>query len=182
MSDTATAVSERDAHIARLRELIKDIDFAMLTTVDDDGSLRSRPMSANKEVEFDGDLWFFTYASSHKVDEIEREHQVGVSFADPKTQRYVSLSGRASLVRDKRTIEALWKPELKAWFPAGTDEPNIALLKVSVHKAEYWDAPSSIAAHVFSLVKAAATGTPAAPGENEKIRFDDAASATTTAA
>ena len=40
----------------------------MLTTVDEQGYLRSRPMSNNREVEFDGDLWFFTYGSSHKVD------------------------------------------------------------------------------------------------------------------
>jgi len=165
----APGTPEHEAHLKTLREIVKDIDFAMLTTLDDDGTLRSRPMSSNKEIEFDGDLWFFTYASSHKVDEVEREHQVGVSFADPKTQRYVSMSGAATLVRDKAKIEELWQPHLKAWFPKGTDEPDIALLKVNVSKAEYWDAPSSFVAHAVGLVKATLTGTPASGGENEKL-------------
>ncbi|RKJ18325.1 general stress protein, partial [Butyricicoccus sp. 1XD8-22] len=41
-----------------LKELIKDIDIAMLTTATEEG-LVSRPMKT-QEVEFDGDLWFFT--------------------------------------------------------------------------------------------------------------------------
>ena len=155
--------------IAKLRDLIKKIDFAMLTTCDDDGTLRSRPMSTNGEVEFDGDLWFFTHASSHKVEEIERRPQVCASFARPDKQEYVSMSGRAELVLDKNKIKEMWKPELKAWFPDGPDDPDVALLKVHVSKAEYWDAPSSLAAHVFGLVKATLTGKPATPGEDVKV-------------
>ena len=158
-----------DEALAKLRALIKKIDFAMLTTCDDDGTLRSRPMSTNGEVEFDGDLWFFTRASSHKVEEIERRPQVCASFADPGKQNYVSMSGRAELVRDTNKIKELWKPELKAWFPDGTNDPDIALLKVHVSKAEYWDAPSSLVAHVFGLVKATVTGTPAPSGEDVKV-------------
>ena len=81
--------------LEKLRDLVKGIDFGMLTTVDEDGSLRSRPMSTNGEVEFDGDLWFFTYGNSHKVDEIRRERHVNVSFADPKRNTYISMSGTA---------------------------------------------------------------------------------------
>ena len=51
-----------------LRELIKDIDTAMLTTVSDEG-LVSRPMKT-QEVEFDGDLWFFTKKETNKFKEI----------------------------------------------------------------------------------------------------------------
>ncbi len=91
------------------------------------------------------------------------------AFADPKSQTYVSLSGRAELVRDKAKIEELWEPALKAWFPKGVDEPDIALLKINADQGEYWDAPSSVVAHVFSLAKVAVTGQPAHPGENEKV-------------
>ena len=47
--------------IKKLGELIKDIRIAMLTTVDEDGSLRSRPM-ATQDAEFDGVLWFMVGA------------------------------------------------------------------------------------------------------------------------
>ena len=160
---------EQTEEIKKLREMIKKMDIGMLTTTDEDGTLRSRPMSTNGEIEFDGDLWFFTYGNSHKVLEVKHDPQVNVSFSSPENQRYVSMSGTAQLVRDKKKIEELWKPELKAWFPKGTDEPDIALLKVNVHKAEYWDSPSSMVAHAIGLVKALATGTTYDGGENKKI-------------
>lgn len=164
-----TDSQDRNQTIKKLRELIKDIDIGMLTTIDEDGTLHSRPMSTNSEVEFDGDLWFFTYASSHKVLEIEQHQQVNVSFADPKAQTYVSMSGIAQLVRDRNKIQELWKPQLKAWFPKELEEPDIALLKVNVEKAEYWDAPSGFVAHTIGLVKAITTGEKAKVGENEKV-------------
>lgn len=160
---------EQSEEVKKLREMIKEMDIGMLTTTDEDGTLRSRPMSTNGEIEFDGDLWFFTYGNSHKVLEVKHDPQVNVSFSSPENQRYVSMSGTAQLVRDKKKIEELWKPELKAWFPKGTDEPDIALLKVNVHKAEYWDSPSSMVAHAIGLVKALATGTTYDAGENKKI-------------
>lgn len=157
-----------DVH--KLGDLIKDIDFGMLTTMDEDGSLRSRPMSVNGKVEFDGDIWFFTYGNSHKVIEAENHPQVNVSFTDINKQNYVSLSGTAELVRDKAKIEELWLPELKAWFPEGVDTPDIALLKINGQKAEYWDGPSSMISHAVALLKGMAGESPDI-GENKKINL-----------
>ena len=126
-------------------------------------------MSNNRDVEFDGDLWFFTSASEPKVEEVGRHPQVNVSFARPDKQHYVSVSGRARLVRDRRKIEELWNPAYKAWFPDGLEDPDLALLKVTAEKAEYWDGNSSVVAHLVGLVKAAATGTSYQGGENEKV-------------
>jgi general stress protein 26 len=166
-----TTSTDRNEQIKKLRELVKDIEIGMLTTIDEDGTLHSRPMSTNGQVESDGTLWFFTYASSHKVTEVEQHQQVNVSFSAPSKQRYVSMSGTAQLVQDRNKIQELWKPELKAWFPNELDEPDIALLKVNVVKAEYWDAPSGWVAHTIGLVKAIATGEKASSGENEKINL-----------
>jgi general stress protein 26 len=147
--------NDRKESIAKLNELIKDIEIAMLTTYDQDGSLHSRPMATQK-VEFDGLLWFFTRASSHKVQEIEREHHVNLAYSAPDKQRYVSVSGMARLVKDRPKMEELWNPVYKAWFPDGLDDADLALLKVSVEHAEYWDSPSSFAAQVIKFVKARA--------------------------
>jgi general stress protein 26 len=164
--------TERDQNVKKLAQMIKGIDFGMLTTVDDAGTLRSRPMSVNGNVEFDGSVWFFTFGSSHKVLEAQHHPQVAVSFSDPKNQNYVSLSGTAELVRDKAKIEELWTPSLKSWFPQGVDTPDIALLHVTAHKGEYWDAPASAVAHIFGLVKSLATGQPALVGEDKKVTLD----------
>jgi general stress protein 26 len=154
--------------VQKLGKLIKGIKVAMLTTQDDDGTLRSRPM-ATQQAEFDGTLWFFTQASSHKVDEIDREHNVNLSYADAGDNRFVSISGRARLVRDKGKIDELWSPVLKAWFPKGKDDPDVALLRVDVEKAEYWDAPSSTLVKLVGFAKAVVKGQPYAPGENRKL-------------
>ncbi|HXS01125.1 MAG TPA: pyridoxamine 5'-phosphate oxidase family protein, partial [Pyrinomonadaceae bacterium] len=95
------AAQTREDDLQKLRELVKDIDFCMLTTVDEGGDLHSRPMSSNGDIDEDGDIWFFTNSSSHKVSEIARLPKVNVSFADPDNQRYVSVSGTGQLFRDQ---------------------------------------------------------------------------------
>lgn len=163
------ASDDRAAQLAKMRDLVKDINFCMLTTIAEDGTLHSRPMASNKQIDDNGDLWFFTYASSYKVDEVSRDQNVNASFAAPDKQSYVSISGKAELVRDRQKIEEHWTPDLKAWFPKETDEPDIALLKVSAERAEYWDAPAGIVAKTIGFVKAATTGQPAGSGEHEQL-------------
>src|SRR2546421_1567661 len=99
----------RDGAVKKLGKLIKGIDFAMLSTVCPDGTIHSRPMST-QQVEFDGDLWFFTGLDSGKVHEIRNDQHVNVSYADPKDNRYVSVSGRATIVRDREKAKQLWSP------------------------------------------------------------------------
>ena len=159
---------KHDDDIEKLARLIKGIRCAMLTTVDQDGTLRSRPMET-QNTDFDGALWFFTDAGAPKVDEINREHEVNLAYADPHGNRYVSVSGTALVVRDKAKVDELWTPALKAWFPNGKDDPNIALLRVQVTKAEYWDAPSSTLVKLLGFTKAILTGKRYEPGDHEKL-------------
>ncbi len=74
-------------------ELMKKIGFAMLVTRDGD-KLRARPMSAYLERENNA-IYFLTDARRHKDDEIARNPNVNLSFADASDQNYVSVSGTA---------------------------------------------------------------------------------------
>ncbi|MEH2305108.1 pyridoxamine 5'-phosphate oxidase family protein [Nostoc sp.] len=143
--------TDRAQEIHKLHELIKNIDYGMFTTVDDDGSLHSYPMSKSGEINSEATLWFFTYAGSHKVTEIEQHEQVNVSFSSPEQQRYVSISGRSQLVKDRNKMRELWKPELQTWFPKGLDEPDIALLEVNINQVNYWDSTSSFKPQTISF-------------------------------
>ena len=165
---TATA-QVRENDLEKLREMIKDIDFCMLTTIDEEGDPHSRPMSSNGDIDPNGDLWFFTQASSHKVNEVASQPKVNVSFADPDNQRYVSVTGVAQLVRDQEKIDELWRPEFKMWFPKGKDDPEVALLCVSLEKGEYWDSPSSTIGYALSFVSSLITGKKPDLGENQKV-------------
>lgn len=157
----------REQSIEKLKELIKDIDFAMLTTING-GHLRSRPMST-QEYQGADELWFFTSDETHKVDEIEADNRVNVGYSRPDDNVYVSVSGRASISKDRAKMEELWNPILKAWFPEGLDDPTLCLLKVNIEEAEYWDSPNSKLVQLAGFVKAIVTGKPAEGGEYGRV-------------
>ncbi len=169
----AITIEKSGDPVQKLGELIKEIRIAMLTTVEADGILHSRPM-ATQSVDFDGDLWFFTSAESGKAHEISNNQRVNLNYSGKDDNLYVSVSGTAQIVRDKDKIKELWQPVLKAWFPDGLDDPNLALLRVSVEKAEYWDSPHSAVVKVVGFIQALATGKPANLGENKEIILDEA--------
>jgi general stress protein 26 len=153
--------------LKKLWDMISSIKVAMLTS-QDGGHLRSRPMVAAQK-DFHGELFFFTRASAHKVDEVGGQAQVGVSYADADHQNYVSLSGTAAVVRDPALVHAHWSEAMRTWFPKGKDDPEIAILRVKVDQAEYWDAPSSTMVYLYGYAKALATGHAPHPGDNQKV-------------
>ncbi len=161
----------------KLWAMIRKMRIAMMTT-DDDGVLRSRPMAA-VDRDFDGALWFLTHASSAKVSEVQDDHRVNLSYADPSGQNYASISGRASVVRDKAQIAESWHESARAWFPKGKDDPDIALLRVTVDQGEYWDAPSSTMLHAYGYVKAMLTGRSPAPGGHGTVDPSELANVST---
>ena len=154
--------------MSQLAELVKTTRTAMLTTAEPDGTLRSRPL-ATLQFDSQGQLWFFTSISSPKVEEIEQHREVNLSYANPEKQDYVSISGTAQLVRDPAKMRELWTPWVKPWFPRGLEDSDLALLKVTMHEAEYWDAPASKMKRLYGLSKAIATGKTDALGENQKV-------------
>ena len=120
--------------IETLRELIKDIDIAMLTTSTEEG-LVSRPMKT-QEVEFDGDLWFFTKKDTSKYDEILHNQDVNVAYVG---RSYVSIRGKAEIIEDLEKKKELWSNVYDKIMQTSYDDPNVILLKVKVEAAEYWE-------------------------------------------
>jgi general stress protein 26 len=153
---------------AELKEKIKDIRIAMLTTQEADGDFHSRPM-ATQDMDADGTMWFLTYEQTHKVEEIRQQQRVSLTFTDTGAETYVSTSGMAEVVADKAKVAELWNDGLKAWFPNGKDDPNIRLIKVRVHQGEYWDRPGGKMMTLFEMAKAAITGQPDTSGRDVKL-------------
>ncbi|HEX8251126.1 MAG TPA: pyridoxamine 5'-phosphate oxidase family protein [Pyrinomonadaceae bacterium] len=164
-------LENRDEEIKKIAEFIRDIDFTMMTTIDEDGELQSRPMSTQK-TEFDGSIYFFTFDDTDKIRHIRKNPRVNLAYSAPDQQTYVSLRGRAEESKDRQKMEELWSPELKAWFPEGLETPGIALLKVKVESAEYWDSTSSMIAHAVGFAKAIITGESYEMGENKTVELD----------
>ena len=164
-------MTKQDSDFDKLKEMLKDIDFCMLSTIDSQGDIHSRPMSLNGEIDNEGNLWFFTSSNSLKAHEIDALPKVNASFSNPDDNQYVSISGTAEIVTDRSKIKELWKPVFKAWFPDGPEQADVALVKVKLERAEYWDSPSSTVAQVLSFVSAIVTGKQVEAGENKKIEM-----------
>ena len=154
-----------------VKDLVKDARICMLTTMTEDGRHVSRPMAV-QDVEFDGDLWFFTYSDSDLVAQVRAHPQVNVSFSDSKQHAWVSIAGAAEQTDDRAKAEELWNPLLKAWFPDGLETRNLTLVKVHADTAEYWaSAHSSRVVTMLGYAKAAVTGQTPDAGENETVRL-----------
>lgn len=134
MSNIPTANQEA---IETVRDLIKGIDTAMLTTVTEEG-LVSRPLKT-QEVEFDGDLWFLTMADTDKYEEIQHNPNVNVAYVG---KSYVSIRGTAELVRDRAKIKEFWNMAYEKLLETTSDDPNLVLIKVKADTAEYWETGS----------------------------------------
>ncbi len=161
----------RDASLAKVQDLIKDIRIAMLSTAGEDGKIYSRPM-ATQETRFQGDLWFLTHVNSGKVNEIRHDSQVNVAYSDTENGSFVSLAGRAEISRDRTKIHELWNPRYKAWFPNGEEDPEIAAIHVIVDEAEYWDAPSNALVRNYQILKAAVTKGASQVGEHAHVTLN----------
>ncbi len=155
----ATQSSTELTHVAKL---IENIPIAMLTTLDDGGTLVSRPMTA-LEMDAQGALWFFTDVRSSKVEHLRA---VNLSFTDRDKGDYVSLSGHGEIDTDRSRIKSLWSVFAKPWFPDGPESSNLALLKFTPDKADYWDGPSSKMVRAFGMIASVIAGRPVALGEH----------------
>lgn len=164
MGNSGANSSTQDAQsdLKKLAELIKDIRVAMMTTFPRTGSghfCHTRPMYTQKvdPLAFFGELFFLADAHSGKVDEISHEDRVLLTYADPSRNRYIAILGRASAERNPVKVKELWNVMLKAWWPAGPEDPNISVVRVDIESAEYWDGPSN-ALFTLQVLKSLVTG------------------------
>lgn len=154
-------------HKQKIWNLIKNIKTGMLTTLHG-SELRSRPMVLVQD-EYDGTLWFYTDLASEKVLEIEKDHDVCVTFADHDNQTYVSLTGVGRAVDDKALIDKYWNTFVAAWFPEGKNSPNVGMLEVKVQKGEHWDSDSSKMMKSVKTMTAKVKGEKPDLGEHQKF-------------
>jgi general stress protein 26 len=140
-----------DADLQKLGELIDGIDVAMLTTQAADGSMVSRPLQTLKLTP-EGDLVFFTAADSAKVDQLTDDLDVNLAYADQDARCYVSVRGRARIDRDQALIEELWSPAQNVFF-SGKDDPNLAVLRVRVRDAMYWESAGNFVERALDFAR-----------------------------
>jgi len=161
---------KNEKNIAILKEMAESVRTCMFTTFSTGDEFGSRPMATAK-IEEDGSLWFYTNEYSLKSKEISKENNVLLAYSDPSKNTYLTVKGSAELVDDKVRKEAYFSPFIKAWFPDGIEDPRLILIKVTPEEAEYWDASASEIVVLFSMLKAAVTGSTPDLGKHDTIKF-----------
>ena len=133
--------------LSDISDAMADIDFCMLVTRAEDGSLGGRPMSNNQEVAYEGTSWFFTDDDTRMTDDIARDASVGLTYAGNPGLKgvmgapglFIHVEGEAKLIRDKAAFEKHWVKDLERWFEQGVDTPGLVLIEVAAKRIHYWD-------------------------------------------
>ncbi|QSR19396.1 pyridoxamine 5'-phosphate oxidase family protein [Novosphingobium sp. KA1] len=130
--------------LAELSNKIKDIDFAMLATHTRGGAIAARPMSNNREVDYQGTAWFFTKETALIVADIEADPKILLSYQGKSEllgQRpfFLAVEGHARLIRDKAALAEHWTDGLDRWWPEGPETPGLVLIEARGERAHYWE-------------------------------------------
>jgi general stress protein 26 len=151
--------------LAGLYSHIDDIEIAMMTTRRPDGHLESRAMATQKRTQ-GADLWFVSCDGTAKLRDLEHDPHVNLAYYKDRTREWVSVSGTATISRDRQKIHELYAPDWAIWFPKagdprhGTkDDPRMVLIGVDIHAAVYLDVDKPQPVVLFEMVKGWLTGT-----------------------
>ncbi len=135
--------------IEDLRERLKGSHrVAMLTTVDERGTLSARPLTIQDYNDY-GDVFFLVGRDSDWVNPSATD-AANVSIVEDG-ETWVSIAGRLHISDDMKLLDELWDDTSAAFFANGKSDAVVA--HVQSDRWEYWTAPTA-AVQVFEFVKA----------------------------
>ncbi|MGR3541050.1 MAG: pyridoxamine 5'-phosphate oxidase family protein [Hasllibacter sp.] len=173
--DRSTPMDHRTDEDSRRKvvDMARKARIAMMATFDAKGMPHARPMAAVAYEDPDEGtaLWFFTRAESRKLDELRADPRVMLNYSDESSDNWLSINGRAEVLRDRQKAKELWQEPLRTWFPEGPEDDAVALIKVIPEEAEYWDSPSGVTVMAVGYAKALLTGEPPKPGDVAHVRM-----------
>jgi len=152
-----------------LVKFISDIKYGMLTTKvsSDSELLTSRCMALAGKENGGIDLIFHTNLFSGKtMDLTVHPQETNMSFLDPISGSWASVSGTASILADQSTVQKYYSPDLKAWLgdlgdgvhDGGPTDPRIGVIKVEAKLSTYMLAARGAFGRAVETAKGVAKG------------------------
>jgi general stress protein 26 len=121
-------------------------------------------------------LRLVTKEDTAKLRDIGGDPHVNLAYYKDRTREWVSVSGMATMTRDRGKIHELYASDWKMWFPDegdprhGTkDDPRMVLIGVDVHAAVFLEMDKPQPVVLFELVKSWLTGAEPDLGEMHRI-------------
>jgi general stress protein 26 len=143
--------------IEKLKELVKSIDFCMFCTKVDELPFSTRPMST-RDVDDNGNIWFFSRNDSNKNVELKQDDQVQLLYAKNGSSEFLSVYGHADVIKDRKKAEELWSAFAKTWFNEGPDDPELTIIRVRPQSCYYWDTKHNKMISLLKIAAGAVTG------------------------
>lgn len=156
--------------LKKFKKLVEEINVCMFITNNRSEREHTRPM-ATISVDDDGTLWFYTDLRSIKVEEVVTDKSVHLTYAHPGKESYMDVCGKAEVITDRQQVKEKWSPIVKAWFPQGPDDPNVALLKVTPTDAYYWESETGKMVKFFKMAASIVSERPLADGAEGKLQI-----------
>ncbi len=129
--------------LEQISDMMQQIDFCMLVSRAQDGSIAGRPMSNNQQVAYEGSSYYFTNDETRMVDDIGRDASIGLTYRTPTGPdgapgTFIHVEAEAKLIRDKDVFREHWVPDLERWFSKGVDTPGLVLIEARAKRIHYW--------------------------------------------
>jgi general stress protein 26 len=166
-----TKSNQKSTQVDHVWDIAGRIGTCMLATASGH-RMRSRPMHAVPDRKA-GCIWFITDQRGAKDEEITAAPDVCLAFADTGSNTYLSMTGRAEMLRDVAKARELWGAETQAWWPNGPADPDVRVLRVIPDQAEYWDTRGNSITVALKLAAARLSGHPPNLGENKKVELSN---------
>ena len=144
----------KQEQLDKIQDVIKDVKFAMMSTVNSKGDVHAWPMTTSETSLGAKEIWFIGDKTSDVVKDIQDNPKIGLSYASEDEKNYVSVSANAELSSAQAKLDELWSPVYNAFFEHGKEDPNVQLIKVVPHGVECWLSGSSTV-NMFKMAAAA---------------------------
>ena len=159
----------RDEALKKMKGMAEDIKVAMMITGFSKKPLNAIPMTT-KKVDDNGNIWFLSGASSEHNTNLVKEKEIQLLYSDPSDMEYLSVYGRAEVVRDKEVLKDLYSKMDNNWFD-GANDPELTAIKVIPENAYYWDNKTNKYISFLKLGVGALTGDRKDVGEKGKLKL-----------
>ncbi|MEO6445042.1 MAG: pyridoxamine 5'-phosphate oxidase family protein [Gemmatimonadaceae bacterium] len=115
--------------------------YCALITQNNEGRASARTMDPTVP-DSDMVVHFATTPSSRKVSELARDNRVTLYYFDAKLLRYVTLYGRAKIVRDPAQKRRAWKADWNPFYPK--KEAGTVVFRVTPERLEIVSPPDNV--------------------------------------
>ncbi len=134
-AQTSTAAPDRTKIIAAAKQVIAEARYCTLVTLGPDGHPQSRiidPFAPDEGFL----IRFATNPKSRKVTQIKRDARVTLTYFAPGDPGYVTVLGRAEIVRDPKEKATYWKDDWVMFYKNKNQGDDYLLVRVKPFRIE----------------------------------------------